>query len=158
MRYMPYTTHHVYSLLKIENAAFLTYLWYTYSIIAHDTRQLQSRIALILTNNMSTIVIMSFMTVFQLGNAYIHVALPSISEWTKNNQRLYTCIAWHYQCVPTFAHQFHDLSKFMSSDSSCKQWIFTNVPHYRRHRQWHHYTYLAVAVWIFTEIIRFIPY
>ena len=26
MRYMPYTTHHFYSLLKIENAAFLTYL------------------------------------------------------------------------------------------------------------------------------------
>ena len=24
---MPYTTHHVYSLLKIENAAFLAYLW-----------------------------------------------------------------------------------------------------------------------------------
>ena len=43
MRYMPYTTHHVYSLLKIENAAFLIYLWYTYSIIAHDTRQLQSK-------------------------------------------------------------------------------------------------------------------
>ena len=40
MRYMPYTTHHVYSLLTIENAAFLAYLWYTYSIIAHDTRQL----------------------------------------------------------------------------------------------------------------------
>ena len=43
MRYMPYTTYHVYSILKIENAAFLTYLWYTYSIIAHDTRQLQSK-------------------------------------------------------------------------------------------------------------------
>ena len=43
MRYMPYTTHHVYSLLKIENAAFLTYLWYTYSIVAHYTRQLQSK-------------------------------------------------------------------------------------------------------------------
>ena len=32
------------------------------------------------------------------------------------------CIAWHCQRVPTFAHQFHDLSKFMSSDSSCKQY------------------------------------
>ena len=35
------------------------------------------------------------------------------------NQRHYTCIAWHCQCVPTFAHQLHDLSKFMSSDSPC---------------------------------------
>ena len=27
VRYMPYATHHVYSLLKIENAPFLAYLW-----------------------------------------------------------------------------------------------------------------------------------
>ena len=41
MRYM-YAIHNTpNSLLKIENAAFLTYLWYTYSIIARDTRQLQ---------------------------------------------------------------------------------------------------------------------
>ena len=71
MRYMPYATQYVYSLLKIGNAAFLAYLWQTYTIIAHDNYS--RRIALILTNNMSTIVIM-IITVFQLGNAY--VALP----------------------------------------------------------------------------------
>ena len=67
------------------------------------------RIVLVLTNNMSTTVMM---TVFQLRNAF------EFQHEVKNNQRLYTCIASHCQRVPTFADQLHDLSTIMRSDGS----------------------------------------
>ena len=82
MRYMPYTTYHVYSILKIENAAFLTYRACICDIpipLSHMTLDNYSRrIALILTNNMSTIVIM---TVFQLKISNVSLPIPNTCNY-----------------------------------------------------------------------------
>ena len=81
-------------------------------------------IVLILTKNMSTIVIV---TAFQLW--------PFNFSMKSNNQRLYTtCIAWHCHRVPTFAHQLPDLSKCMSSDSPCN--LYLRVTRQSRHERY----------------------
>ena len=70
---MPYTTYHVYSLLQIENAVFRAYFICDRStpLSPMTLDNYSQSIVLILTKNISTIVIV---TAFQLGNAY--VALP----------------------------------------------------------------------------------
>ena len=49
----------------------------------------------------------------------MHVAIAFQFQHEIKIIRGYTCIAWHCQCVPTFAHQLHDLSKCSTSNSSC---------------------------------------
>ena len=71
-------------------------------------------IVLILTKNLSTIVIV---TDFQIGNAYSSIAFLYQHEIKRTRSCM--CIACHCQRVPTFAHQLHDSSKLMSSDSPC---------------------------------------
>ena len=78
VRYMPYTTRHVYIILKIENTA-LEHICDTAIPLSPMTLDNYSKsIVLILTKNMSTIVIV---TAFQIGNAY--VALPTNFSMTK---------------------------------------------------------------------------